>query len=155
MCNSDHIRSATEIYRGCHQNASNYCAESLSYCLDTDVTELVSRPLCIIPTATDYRLQTLYNSVLLQESCQTLPRFCFPYDIQRWVSLYGVPSACLFFSLSTSRYIHLLRVRDGVAVQHFTFVLTDLEGSQRFGFCRLTTSTHTCLCILRYIRAKS
>ncbi|CAG11527.1 unnamed protein product, partial [Tetraodon nigroviridis] len=60
-----------------------------------------------------------------EESCQTLPRFCFPYDIQK--------------------------VRDGVAVQHFTFVLTDLEGSQRFGFCRLTTSTHTCLCILSYL----
>ncbi|XP_029991243.1 DENN domain-containing protein 1B isoform X2 [Sphaeramia orbicularis] len=60
-----------------------------------------------------------------EESCQTLPRFCFPYDIQR--------------------------VRDGVAVQHFTFVLTDLEGCQRFGFCRLTNSTHTCLCILSYL----
>uniref|UniRef100_A0A671YRA4 DENN domain containing 1C n=1 Tax=Sparus aurata TaxID=8175 RepID=A0A671YRA4_SPAAU len=59
------------------------------------------------------------------ESCQTLPRFCFPYDIQR--------------------------VRDGVAVQHFTFVLTDLEGCQRFGFCRLTNSTRTCLCILSYL----
>ncbi|XP_030589906.1 DENN domain-containing protein 1B isoform X2 [Archocentrus centrarchus] len=60
-----------------------------------------------------------------EESCQTLPRFCFPYDIQR--------------------------VREGVAVQHFTFVLTDLEGCQRFGFCRLTNSTHTCLCILSYL----
>ncbi|KAM9362692.1 DENN domain-containing protein 1B [Symphorus nematophorus] len=60
-----------------------------------------------------------------EESCQTLPRFCFPYDIQR--------------------------VRDGVAVQHFTFVLTDLEGCQRFGFCRLTNSTHNCLCILSYL----
>ncbi|XP_041789380.1 DENN domain-containing protein 1B isoform X2 [Chelmon rostratus] len=60
-----------------------------------------------------------------EESRQTLPRFCFPYDIQR--------------------------VRDGVAVQHFTFVLTDLEGCQRFGFCRLTNSTHTCLCILSYL----
>ncbi|XP_028257460.1 DENN domain-containing protein 1B isoform X2 [Parambassis ranga] len=60
-----------------------------------------------------------------EESFQTLPRFCFPYDIQR--------------------------VRDGVAVQHFTFVLTDLEGCQRFGFCRLTNSTHTCLCILSYL----
>ncbi|XP_044045875.1 DENN domain-containing protein 1B isoform X2 [Siniperca chuatsi] len=60
-----------------------------------------------------------------EESCQTLPRFCFPYDIQR--------------------------VRDGVVVQHFTFVLTDLEGCQRFGFCRLTNSTHTCLCILSYL----
>ncbi|XP_040891544.1 DENN domain-containing protein 1B isoform X2 [Toxotes jaculatrix] len=60
-----------------------------------------------------------------EESCQTLPRFCFPYDIQK--------------------------VRDVVAVQHFTFVLTDLEGCQRFGFCRLTNSTHTCLCILSYL----
>ncbi|KAM3622820.1 uncharacterized protein V6R79_003536 [Siganus canaliculatus] len=60
-----------------------------------------------------------------EESFQTLPRFCFPYDIQR--------------------------TRDGVAVQHFTFVLTDLEGCQRFGFCRLTNSTHTCICILSYL----
>ncbi|XP_008300940.1 DENN domain-containing protein 1C isoform X2 [Stegastes partitus] len=60
-----------------------------------------------------------------EESCQTLPRFCFPYDIQR--------------------------ARDAVAVQHFTFVLTDLEGCQRFGFCRLANSTHTCLCILSYL----
>ncbi|XP_076585578.1 DENN domain-containing protein 1B isoform X2 [Chaetodon auriga] len=60
-----------------------------------------------------------------EDSCQTLPRFCFPYDIQK--------------------------VRDGVAVQHFTFVLTDLEGCQRFGFCRLTNNTHTCLCILSYL----
>ncbi|XP_053273330.1 DENN domain-containing protein 1B isoform X3 [Pleuronectes platessa] len=59
------------------------------------------------------------------ESFQTLPRFCFPYDIQR--------------------------VRAGVAVQHFTFVLTDLEGCQRFGFCRLANSMQTCLCILSYL----
>ncbi|XP_054460189.1 DENN domain-containing protein 1B [Anoplopoma fimbria] len=60
-----------------------------------------------------------------EESCQILPRFCFPYDIQR--------------------------AREGVAVQHFTFVLTDLEGCQRFGFCRLTNNTNTCLCILSYL----
>ncbi|KAM7418859.1 hypothetical protein PAMA_016132 [Pampus argenteus] len=60
-----------------------------------------------------------------EESCQILSRFCFPYDIQR------------------ASY--------GVAVQHFTFVLTDLEGCQRFGFCRLTNSTQTCLCILSYL----
>ncbi|XP_076003803.1 DENN domain-containing protein 1B isoform X2 [Genypterus blacodes] len=60
-----------------------------------------------------------------EESCTALPRFCFPYDTQR--------------------------VKDGVGVQHFTFVLTDLEGCQRFGFCRLTNSTHTCLCILSYL----
>ncbi|KAL1281269.1 hypothetical protein QQF64_000072, partial [Cirrhinus molitorella] len=60
-----------------------------------------------------------------EESLQALPRFCFPYDIER--------------------------VKDTVAVQHFTFVLTDLEGCQRFGFCRLTSSSQTCLCILSYL----
>ncbi|KAK2818286.1 hypothetical protein Q7C36_022219 [Tachysurus vachellii] len=60
-----------------------------------------------------------------EECLQTLPRFCFPYDIER--------------------------ARDGVAVQHFTFALTDLEGCQRFGFCRLTSSSQTCLCILSYL----
>ncbi|XP_061088126.1 DENN domain-containing protein 1B [Conger conger] len=60
-----------------------------------------------------------------EESLQALPRFCFPYDIER--------------------------VRESVAIQHFTFVLTDLEGCQRFGFCRLTSSSRTCLCILSYL----
>ncbi|XP_050956471.1 DENN domain-containing protein 1B isoform X2 [Labeo rohita] len=60
-----------------------------------------------------------------EESLQSLPRFCFPYDIER--------------------------VKDTVAIQHFTFVLTDLEGCQRFGFCRLTSSSQTCLCILSYL----
>ncbi|XP_038127740.1 DENN domain-containing protein 1B isoform X2 [Cyprinodon tularosa] len=60
-----------------------------------------------------------------EESTQTLPKFCFPYDIQK--------------------------PKDNVAVQHFTFVLTDLEGCQRFGFCRLTNGTQTCLCILSYL----
>ncbi|KAJ4921747.1 hypothetical protein JOQ06_016457 [Pogonophryne albipinna] len=62
-----------------------------------------------------------------EESSQTLPRFCFPYDIGQQ------------------------RSKEGVAVQHFTFVLTDLEGCQRFGFCRLTNHTHTCLCMLSYL----
>ncbi|XP_043094031.1 DENN domain-containing protein 1B isoform X2 [Puntigrus tetrazona] len=60
-----------------------------------------------------------------EESLQSLPRFCFPYDIER--------------------------VKDTVAVQHFSFVLTDLEGCQRFGFCRLTSSSQSCLCILSYL----
>ncbi|KAL4648725.1 DENN domain-containing protein 1B-like isoform X1 [Arapaima gigas] len=60
-----------------------------------------------------------------EESIQSLPQFCFPYDIER--------------------------VRASVAVQHFTFVLTDLEGCQRFGFCRQTSGSKTCLCILSYL----
>ncbi|XP_008300721.1 DENN domain-containing protein 1A-like, partial [Stegastes partitus] len=36
--------------------------------------------------------------------------------------------------------------------QNFTFVLTDIESKQRFGFCRLSTGAHTrCYCILSYL----
>uniref|UniRef100_A0A3Q3DP62 DENN domain containing 1C n=1 Tax=Hippocampus comes TaxID=109280 RepID=A0A3Q3DP62_HIPCM len=55
--------------------------------------------------------------------CQTLSGFCFPYDM----------------------------VWEEKAVQHFTFVLTDIEGCQRFGFCRLNNSAQMCLCILSYL----
>ncbi|XP_042308166.1 DENN domain-containing protein 1C [Sceloporus undulatus] len=60
-----------------------------------------------------------------QESVQMLPRFCFPFDIER--------------------------VLETPTVQHFTFALTDMEGKQRFGFCRLSIGFHTCLCILSYL----
>uniref|UniRef100_A0A3Q0S5E3 DENN/MADD domain containing 1A n=1 Tax=Amphilophus citrinellus TaxID=61819 RepID=A0A3Q0S5E3_AMPCI len=35
--------------------------------------------------------------------------------------------------------------------QNFTFVLTDIESNQRFGFCRLSSGAHTCYCILSYL----
>ncbi|KAG6921006.1 DENN domain containing 1C, partial [Chelydra serpentina] len=60
-----------------------------------------------------------------QESIQMLPKFCFPFDIER--------------------------VKESSVVQNFTFVLTDLEGNQRFGFCRLAGGFRTCLCILSYL----
>ncbi|XP_067320086.1 DENN domain-containing protein 1C [Anolis sagrei] len=60
-----------------------------------------------------------------QESIQMLPRFCFPFDTER--------------------------VQESPTVQHFTFALTDMEGKQRFGFCRLSIGFHTCLCILSYL----
>ncbi|XP_060088340.1 DENN domain-containing protein 1B [Heteronotia binoei] len=58
-----------------------------------------------------------------QEVLQSIPKFCFPFDIAR-VSQVG---------------------------QHFTFVLTDIESKQRFGFCRLTSGGKVCLCILSYL----
>jgi len=65
---------------------------------------------------------------------------------------YALNSSLYFYRyISTSHFIPLHRVREGAAVQQFTFVLTDLEGCQRFGFCRLTNNTNTCLCILRYV----
>ncbi|XP_033007311.1 DENN domain-containing protein 1B isoform X2 [Lacerta agilis] len=58
-----------------------------------------------------------------KEILQSVPKFCFPFDIAR-VTQVG---------------------------QHFTFVLTDIESKQRFGFCRLTSGGKVCLCILSYL----
>ncbi|XP_075689496.1 DENN domain-containing protein 1B isoform X4 [Rhinoderma darwinii] len=54
-----------------------------------------------------------------------VPKFCFPFAIER-----GTQSQM---------------------GQHFTFVLTDIESKQRFGFCRLTSGGKICLCILSYL----
>uniref|UniRef100_A0A8C9RNI3 DENN domain containing 1A n=1 Tax=Scleropages formosus TaxID=113540 RepID=A0A8C9RNI3_SCLFO len=35
--------------------------------------------------------------------------------------------------------------------QNFTFVLTDIESKQRFGFCRLSSGSQSCFCILSYL----
>ncbi|XP_060124687.1 DENN domain-containing protein 1C isoform X3 [Zootoca vivipara] len=60
-----------------------------------------------------------------QDSVQMLPKFCFPFDVER--------------------------VMESPTIQHFTFVLTDMDGKQRFGFCRLAVAFRTCLCILSYV----
>ncbi|OCT82957.1 hypothetical protein XELAEV_18025492mg [Xenopus laevis] len=54
-----------------------------------------------------------------------VPKFCFPFSIER--------------------------VTQSQIGQHFTFVLTDIESKQRFGFCRLTSGGKICLCILSYL----
>ncbi|XP_049644259.1 DENN domain-containing protein 1C [Suncus etruscus] len=53
-----------------------------------------------------------------------VPKFCFPFDVER-------EPPC-------------------PAVQHFTFALTDLAGTRRFGFCRLRPGAQSCLCILSH-----
>ncbi|XP_036926357.1 DENN domain-containing protein 1B isoform X2 [Sturnira hondurensis] len=60
-----------------------------------------------------------------QEVLRSVPKFCFPFDVER--------------------------VSQNQVGQHFTFVLTDVESKQRFGFCRLTSGGRTCLCILSYL----
>ncbi|XP_072919605.1 DENN domain-containing protein 1B isoform X1 [Hemitrygon akajei] len=60
-----------------------------------------------------------------QEVLQTVPKFCFPFDVER--------------------------VSRSQVGQHFTFVLTDIESRQRFGFCRLTSGCKVCICILSYL----
>ncbi|XP_073427826.1 DENN domain-containing protein 1B isoform X3 [Dendrobates tinctorius] len=54
-----------------------------------------------------------------------VPKFCFPFAIERG--------------------------SQAQMGQHFTFVLTDIESKQRFGFCRLTSGGKICLCILSYL----
>uniref|UniRef100_M0R8I4 DENN domain containing 1B n=1 Tax=Rattus norvegicus TaxID=10116 RepID=M0R8I4_RAT len=61
----------------------------------------------------------------MKEVLQSVPRFCFPFDVER--------------------------VSQNQVGQHFTFVLTDMESKQRFGFCRLTSGGRVCLCILSYL----
>ncbi|KAM4629366.1 DENN domain-containing protein 1B [Polymixia lowei] len=60
-----------------------------------------------------------------QEVLQTVPKFCFPFDVER--------------------------VSQSQVGQNFTFVLTDIDGKQRFGFCRLTQGCRVCICLLSYI----
>ncbi|XP_018420047.1 PREDICTED: DENN domain-containing protein 1B [Nanorana parkeri] len=60
-----------------------------------------------------------------QEILCVVPKFCFPFAIDRGA-----------------------QAQMG---QHFTFVLTDIDGKQRFGFCRLTSGGKICLCILSYL----
>uniref|UniRef100_A0A4W3JAF6 DENN domain containing 1A n=2 Tax=Callorhinchus milii TaxID=7868 RepID=A0A4W3JAF6_CALMI len=57
-----------------------------------------------------------------QEVLQTLTKFCFPFYVD---------------SLTVSQ-----------VGQNFTFVLTDVDSKQRFGFCRLSSGAKTCFCIL-------
>uniref|UniRef100_A0A8C6T0W6 DENN/MADD domain containing 1A n=1 Tax=Neogobius melanostomus TaxID=47308 RepID=A0A8C6T0W6_9GOBI len=59
------------------------------------------------------------------ETLQTVPKFCFPFNMD---------------SLTVNQ-----------VGQNFTFVLTDIESKQRFGFCRLSSGAHTCYCILSYL----
>uniref|UniRef100_A0A3P9AF54 UDENN domain-containing protein n=1 Tax=Esox lucius TaxID=8010 RepID=A0A3P9AF54_ESOLU len=51
--------------------------------------------------------------------------------------------------------LFLLSVRSSLSVsqvgQNFTFVLTDIESKQRFGFCRLSSGAHSCYCIISYL----
>ncbi|XP_054916769.1 DENN domain-containing protein 1A-like isoform X2 [Poeciliopsis prolifica] len=60
-----------------------------------------------------------------QETLLTVPKFCFPFSMD---------------SLTINQ-----------VGQNFTFVLTDIESKQRFGFCRLSSGAHTCYCILSYL----
>ncbi|XP_004913807.1 DENN domain-containing protein 1B isoform X2 [Xenopus tropicalis] len=67
----------------------------------------------------------------------------FPEDFSDQDLLCMVPKFCFPFAIE--------RVTQSQIGQHFTFVLTDIESKQRFGFCRLTSGGKICLCILSYL----
>ncbi|NWR64588.1 DEN1A protein, partial [Bucorvus abyssinicus] len=60
-----------------------------------------------------------------QEVLQTLTKFCFPF-------------------CADSHAVNQVG-------QNFTFVLTDIDSKQRFGFCRLSSGAKSCFCILSYL----
>ncbi|XP_040180788.1 DENN domain-containing protein 1A isoform X4 [Rana temporaria] len=85
----------------------------------------VSRPETNAPNE-DPELQRIFPEDFSdQEVLNTVPKFCFPFSLD---------------SLSASH-----------VGQNFTFVLTDIDSKQRFGFCRLSSGAKSCFCILSYL----
>ncbi|KAJ8285730.1 hypothetical protein GJAV_G00030280 [Gymnothorax javanicus] len=77
-------------------------------------------------TGSDPEVRRLFpEDYIDQETLQTLTKFCFPFNAD---------------SLTLSQ-----------VGQNFTFVLTDMESKQRFGFCRLSSGARSCFCILSYL----
>ncbi|CAH3155315.1 unnamed protein product [Porites lobata] len=66
-------------------------------------------------------------------------KFIHPTDFDEKEALKAIPQFCYPC------------VTNSEAVQHYTFVLTDIEGKYRFGFCRYSPDVKTCLCILSYL----
>lgn len=78
--------------------------------------------LCPASQHTDPELRRQFPELFDdQDSVLTLTKFCFPFNVERW---------------------------QNSSVQHFSFTLTDLQGYQRFGFCRLSVNARNCTCIL-------
>ncbi|XP_051906037.1 DENN domain-containing protein 1A-like isoform X2 [Hippocampus zosterae] len=67
----------------------------------------------------------------------------FPEDFQDEETIKTVPKFCFPFCLDSV----MINQMD----QNFTFVLTDINSKHRFGFCRLSSNSHTCYCLLSYL----
>ncbi|KAM9324204.1 DENN domain-containing protein 1A [Gastrophryne carolinensis] len=89
----------------------------------------VSRPGINVPTK-DPELQRIFPEDFSdQEVLNTVTKFCFPFSLDS-----------------------LLASQVG---QNFTFVLTDIDSKQRFGFCRLSSGAKSCFCILSLHHSQS
>ncbi|KAG7280811.1 hypothetical protein CRUP_035476 [Coryphaenoides rupestris] len=87
----------------------------------------------------------VYLEVTFQGTQGTGPEVVrqFPVDYNEKETLKTVPRFCFPFSIDSLTVNHV--------GQNFTFVLTDIESKQRFGFCRLSSGAHSCYCILSYL----
>ena len=103
---------------------------------------------CFLPTV---RLSSCFYVLLHTSVLQSAPSHIHPSinSSQFRQSIFHLSYLSIRFVCPSDLTPSILRVQDGVAVQHFTVVLTDLEGCQRFGFCRLNSTNKTCLCMLR------
>ncbi|XP_049594611.1 DENN domain-containing protein 1A isoform X8 [Syngnathus scovelli] len=77
------------------------------------------------------------------QSSEPAIRRKFPEDFQDEDTIKTIPKFCFPFCLDS--------VNQMEQNQNFTFVLTDINSKHRFGFCRLSSSLHTCYCILSYL----
>ncbi|XP_070597663.1 DENN domain-containing protein 1C isoform X2 [Erythrolamprus reginae] len=57
----------------------------------------------------------------------------------------------IFKCVDNSHRTSMTRANECPTVQHFTFALTNMEGKQHFGFCRLAIGFRACLCLLSYL----
>ncbi|XP_064147526.1 DENN domain-containing protein 1A isoform X4 [Loxodonta africana] len=80
-----------------------------------------------------------------QEVLQTLTKFCFPFYVDS-LQLALSNGFALILSLTKPPSLTVSQVG-----QNFTFVLTDIDSKQRFGFCRLSSGAKSCFCILSYL----
>uniref|UniRef100_A0A3Q0RT70 DENN domain containing 1B n=1 Tax=Amphilophus citrinellus TaxID=61819 RepID=A0A3Q0RT70_AMPCI len=78
--------------------------------------------------------------LVVQVSCPASENEGSPCVMWVFVSIY---TTCPSFSLP--------RVSQSQVGQNFTFVLTDIDSKQRFGFCRLTQGCRVCICLLSYL----
>ncbi|KAI3368603.1 hypothetical protein L3Q82_025611 [Scortum barcoo] len=62
-----------------------------------------------------------------------------------------IPCAILAICESVCPLVSGPRVSQNQVGQNFTFVLTDIDSKQRFGFCRLTQGCRVCICLLSYL----
>lgn len=73
-----------------------------------------------------------------EEVLKSVPKFAYPYQFEKYVFIISFLSLLgnIFFS---------------DVIQHYSFVLTDLESKWTFGFCRHDPKSETAIVVLSYL----